>query len=207
MNRVLSSVPGHNFGDCNYGNNIGTSLSFNGGQIDGPTYVIGPYPNGGINYGSANGASLRLLRSSMGLEHAPCNSEWVKGRGTAGDGLWQVYSIGTNLTDHVACPSGAGMGWQAILSAIGTTWPDEYYPELEYQGYFLERRRMWYWRVLSSHLQPPNKKACVFNNQKEARILPRSSGRSGRWSARAHTTPEVSTSGCSTARSGSSKIA
>src|SRR4051794_38631224 len=40
VNRGMSNYTGHNFGDCNYGNNIGTSLSFNGGQIDGPAYVM-----------------------------------------------------------------------------------------------------------------------------------------------------------------------
>ena len=94
------------------------------------------------------------------------NSEWVKGKSTAGNGLWQVYSIGTNLTTTTpALPSGA-VGWQAVLSSIGATCQTSTTQNWNTKGYSWSDGGCGIGGCYS-HLQPPNKKACVFANQKE----------------------------------------
>ncbi|AGA31611.1 DUF1559 domain-containing protein [Singulisphaera acidiphila] len=166
VNRGMSQYVGHNFGDCNYGNNIGTSLSFNGGQIDGPAYVIGQYPSGGINYGSSNGGVVTIASILDGTSNTAMHSEWVKGKGTAGDGLWQVYSIGTNLSTTTPAIPGGAVGWQAVLSSIGATCQTSTTQNWNTKGYSWSDGGCGIGGCYS-HLQPPNKKACVYGNQKE----------------------------------------
>src|SRR3954470_22841466 len=90
VNRGMSQYAGHNFGDCNYGNNMGTSLSFNGGMIDGPAYVMSQTATGGVTYGSNNGGVVTLASITDGTSNTAMHSEWQKGKGTSGSGLWQV---------------------------------------------------------------------------------------------------------------------
>ena len=61
------------YGAGNYGNNIGTSRSFNGGQFDGPMYELGS--TGGL------GAVITLASIQDGTSNTTIFSEWVKGTG------------------------------------------------------------------------------------------------------------------------------
>jgi prepilin-type N-terminal cleavage/methylation domain-containing protein/prepilin-type processing-associated H-X9-DG protein len=166
VSRGMSQYAGHNFGDCNYGNNIGTSLSFNGGQIDGPAYVMGQFATGGITYGSTNGGVVSLGSITDGTSNTAMHSEWVKGKGTAGNGLWQVYSVGTSLTTTTpAIPSGA-VGWQAVLSRVGATCQASTTQNWNTKGYSWSDGGCGIGGCYS-HIQPPNKKACVYANETE----------------------------------------
>ena len=101
VNRAYTQVPTNeagDFGDCNYGNNIGTSLSFTG-MIDGPAYVMGQ-SNVGANatYGSNNGPAVTYAAITDGLSNTAMHSEWQMGKNITGDGLWQVYAVSTTLS-------------------------------------------------------------------------------------------------------------
>ena len=41
ISRGIANSPTHDFGDCNYGNNIGTIMSLNNLRFDGPAYAMG----------------------------------------------------------------------------------------------------------------------------------------------------------------------
>jgi prepilin-type N-terminal cleavage/methylation domain-containing protein/prepilin-type processing-associated H-X9-DG protein len=162
VNRGMSNYAGHNFGDCNYGNNIGTSLSFNG-MIDGPTYVMSQTNLSGVNYGSNNGGVVSLASITDGTSNTAMHSEWQKGRGIAGDGLWQVYQVSTNLSNTTpAIPAGA-VGWQGILSAVGATCQSSTTQNWNTKGYSWSDGGCGIGGCYS-HIQPPNKKACVYAN-------------------------------------------
>ena len=141
-------------------------MSFNGGQIDGPAYVIGQYPNGGITYGSSNGGVVTLASiTRRDVEHRDAQRVG-QGKGTTGNGLWQVYRSATNLTTTTpALPSGA-VGWQAVLEQHRRNVPVEHHPELEHQGLFLERRRVRHRRLLQPH-PAAEQEGVRFSNQKE----------------------------------------
>jgi prepilin-type N-terminal cleavage/methylation domain-containing protein/prepilin-type processing-associated H-X9-DG protein len=165
VNRGMSNYPGHNFGDCNYGNNIGTSLSFNGGMIDGPAYVMGSVATSSSGtFGSNNGGPVTLAAVTDGTSNTAMHSEWQKGRGTAGDGLWQVYQLGYSMTTTTpAVPAGA-VGWQAILSSVGAACQSSSTQNWNTKGYSWSDGGCGIGGCYS-HIQPPNKKACVYANE------------------------------------------
>jgi prepilin-type N-terminal cleavage/methylation domain-containing protein/prepilin-type processing-associated H-X9-DG protein len=166
VNRGMSLYSGHNFGDCNYGNNIGTSLSFNGGQIDGPAYIMSSTTVSGVTYGSNNGGVVSLASITDGTSNTAMHSEWQKGKGTTGNGLWQVYSISTSLTNtSPAVPAGA-VGWGAILGPIGATCQASTTQNWNTKGYSWSDGGCGIGGCYS-HIQPPNKKACVYANEVE----------------------------------------
>ncbi len=152
VNRGMSNYPGHDFGDCSYGNNIGTSLSFNGGIIDGPAYVMGSVATSSSGtFGTPNGGVVTLASIIDGTSNTAMHSEWQKGRGMAGDGLWQVYQLSYNMTTTTpAVPAGAiGLAGDPQPGRRGL--PVEHHPELEHQGLLLERRRLRDRRLLQPH--------------------------------------------------------
>ncbi len=166
VNRGMSSYTGHNFGDCNYGNNIGTSLSFNGGMIDGPAYVMSSTTTGGITYGSTNGGVVSLASITDGTSNTAMHSEWQKGKGTTGDGLWQVYLVSGSLTNTTpAVPSGL-VGWQAVLPAVNAACQASTTPNWNTKGYSWSDGGCGIGGCYS-HIQPPNKKACVYANENQ----------------------------------------
>jgi len=166
VNRGMSSYAGHNFGDCNYGNNIGTSLSFTGGQIDGPAYIMGNITVGGVNYGSANGGVISIASVTDGTSNTAMHSEWTKGRNSAGDGTWQVYSVSTPLSNvSPAVPAGA-IGWQSTLASVGSICQASTTQNWNTKGYSWVDGGCGIGGCYS-HIQPPNKKACVYSNEVE----------------------------------------
>jgi prepilin-type N-terminal cleavage/methylation domain-containing protein/prepilin-type processing-associated H-X9-DG protein len=165
VNRGITLYPGHNFGDCSYGNNIGTSLSFTG-QIDGPAYIMGSTATGGVTYGSNNGGVVTLASITDGTSNTAMHSEWQKGKATAGDGLWQVYAVSTSLSNTTpAIPAGA-VGWQAVLGPIGQACQASTTQNWNTKGYSWSDGGCGIGGCYS-HIQPPNKKACVYANEKE----------------------------------------
>src|SRR4051812_37261118 len=62
--RGMSNFPNHDFGDCNYGNNIGICLTLNGNNFDGPAYVLGTSYGGVVTPASiADGMSNTAIFS------------------------------------------------------------------------------------------------------------------------------------------------
>ncbi len=80
----------------NYGNNIGTCLSFNGGILDGPAYFVDT---------SKYGPVVTLASITDGTSNTAIWSEYIKGKGTSttagvvpAPGPWVVYLM-QNITD------------------------------------------------------------------------------------------------------------
>src|SRR3954462_200570 len=83
-NRIMASYAGHAFGETNYGNNIGTSMSFTAGNFDGPAYSLG----------STIGAPIKLAAIPGGTSNTAIFSEWTKGTSQQINApRWQVYKI------------------------------------------------------------------------------------------------------------------
>ncbi len=61
-------------GPSNYGNNLGTTLSFNGGQFDGPAYFVDT---------STYGPPVTMAQIADGTSNTAIWSEYLKGRGTS----------------------------------------------------------------------------------------------------------------------------
>ena len=165
VNRGLSNYAGHDFGDCSYGNNIGTSLSFSGGILDGPAYVMGSLSVSGVGtIGTSNGSTVTLASITDGTTNTAMHSEWQKGNGTTGNGLWQVYLVSTSFTTTTpAIPAGA-VGMQGVLTTVGATCQaSKTVSGLTTKGYS--------WSDSGcgigggySHIMPPNKRACTYSN-------------------------------------------
>ncbi len=172
VNRGMSYYPNHNFGDCNYGNNIGTSFSFNGGLIDGPTYLMGNLANNtqgtptgpiGSNY---NGGVVTLASVIDGTTNTAMHSEWQMGKNQKGDGLWQVYpvNIAASLSSPYSPPSPGGT-MQNVLASVGATCQSA----APGSGVFPTKGYSWSDSGCGiggcySHIMPPNKKACTYSN-------------------------------------------
>ena len=144
----VGSLP---YGTVNYTNNIGTSRSFNGGQLDGPAYVMST---------SAYGPTVTLASISDGTSNTAMWSEWVKGTGTNRAGLGEIYSVSvTYSATSPAMMASLGQSMQAIASVCQSsttllTGSSKGYEWMEHTnghggGY--------------SHLNTPNKKACFYS--------------------------------------------
>jgi prepilin-type N-terminal cleavage/methylation domain-containing protein/prepilin-type processing-associated H-X9-DG protein len=154
--RSMLNYPGHNFGETNYGNNIGTSMSFNAGQFDGPAYSLGP----------TLGGPVTLAKIVDGTSNTVIFSEWIKGRNQQTvDFPGQVYNVGEDISWISPTFSPAVVGsLEATMrrltnkcqaSTTRTFWTKGYswmFFECGVGGGY-------------SHIQPPNaKKACQWNN-------------------------------------------
>ena len=154
-NRSMASAPGRVFAETNYGNNIGTSMSFNGGIFDGPAHSLGSALGGVVNFASV----------TDGLSNTAIFSEWIKGKNqpTTNDPKWQVYNLGEDIS------------WTAPFKpTITTTLGDELarlkakceasktisFPTKGYSWMFYECGIGGGY----SHIMPPNSKACQFSN-------------------------------------------
>jgi len=157
ISRGMSAYPGHDFGDSNYHNNLGTCLSLNGGRFDGPAYNLG------TNYGSVVG----LASIIDGTSNTAMFSESLKGRSVSSPGPWMVYVASTAFSTSPASPTApagaAGLG--AVLQAIGASCQSSNTLSLlTTQGFSWSGG---YTGVGGgySHLMTPNKKMCQFSNQ------------------------------------------
>jgi prepilin-type N-terminal cleavage/methylation domain-containing protein/prepilin-type processing-associated H-X9-DG protein len=155
--RAMSANSAVDFGDCNYGNNIGTCLTLNGTQIDGPAYAMG----------ASYGAPVSLASVIDGTSNTAIHSEWVKGPGSARavPGMVYVASVGLTLTAPLspAAPNGVA-GLQNVLQAVGAFCQSS----TTFAGQ-LTKGYSWSDDACGgggcySHLMAPNKKACNFSN-------------------------------------------
>jgi prepilin-type N-terminal cleavage/methylation domain-containing protein/prepilin-type processing-associated H-X9-DG protein len=145
-NPGLSPVCGPN----NYTNNIGTSASFNGGKIDGPAYdVLGVY-----------GPAVTLASVTDGTSNTALFSEYIKGTNTTQKGLGAVYINPMNWSTTTPALSGT---LQATLQKLSTTCTTGVLSAFTHKG------GAWSYDSCGvggcySHLQGPNKPACLFAN-------------------------------------------
>jgi prepilin-type N-terminal cleavage/methylation domain-containing protein/prepilin-type processing-associated H-X9-DG protein len=141
-------------GRTNYGNNIGTCLTFNGGQMDGPAYAA----NG------SNGPVVTLASVTDGTSNTALFSEWLKGKSSSIDGMNLTYycsspytanttpALNGTMANTLQTISNTCQSMAKVATALGT-W--------DYKG------EMWYNQDCGrgggyTHMQTPNKKSCEF---------------------------------------------
>jgi prepilin-type N-terminal cleavage/methylation domain-containing protein/prepilin-type processing-associated H-X9-DG protein len=139
----------------NYPNNLGTYLGNNGGALDGPSYA---FPTASNNYGPV----VTLASVTDGSSNTAILSEWIKGNQTATHGLQQTYTLtSTSYTNKSTALNLDTLVTQcqastAFYSPSGTLWG----------------RKGEFWTADGcgegggySHVNPPNKKACLFKGE------------------------------------------
>ncbi len=140
----------------NYGNNIGTCLSLNGGKFDGPAYRLSD---------TNEGPPVTLAMITDGTSNTAIHSEWIRGKNTK-TGKQAIFK--SNLS-YGACPSCSpvlmasmqltlqtvsatcqpNLATTAVQDWKGSTWANE---EVGIGGGY-------------SHLLAPNKPTCFFSNK------------------------------------------
>ncbi len=122
-------------GRCNYGNNIGTSRSFNNGQFDGPAYMVDS-----LSYGPV----VTLASILDGTSNTAIFSEWIKGSGSASPN-W-VINKGILYQSQVAfsttSPALAGT-MQQTLQGLNAQCTSQLDAHLRPQGVQLDGRLVW----------------------------------------------------------------
>jgi prepilin-type N-terminal cleavage/methylation domain-containing protein/prepilin-type processing-associated H-X9-DG protein len=154
------SGPGpRQIGFTSYPNNLGTTPANNGGRYDGPAYFMG---TGGTSVAPL-GLIVTLASITDGTSNTALWGEMVRGKnGTTTRGPNQVYLMSlpmpaTNtyvpLTTYVnACRNATAL---AGFDYKGRIWGTDF--AAEGGGY--------------SHIMPPNRNACIFQGQEEARPI------------------------------------
>ena len=111
-------------GKNNYGNNIGLSRSFTGGNFDGPAYMVDS---------TAYGPVITLASITDGTSNTAIWSEWVKGKGSTGTilpGRWVVYlttiPFSTTAPVSPAMTGSLQQTLQALNSACNNKLPANY---------------------------------------------------------------------------------
>ena len=142
-------------GYCSYANNIGTLYRNNGGQFDGPAYLLGVsyFPN------SAQGAAVTFASVTDGTSNTAIFSEWVRGKNsTTSMGLDQVFKCSTGFpsANTYVIPLTYSRACQSTTTLSSFT----------YKGAF------WYNHKCGqgggySHINPPNQRACIFGTDSD----------------------------------------
>jgi prepilin-type N-terminal cleavage/methylation domain-containing protein/prepilin-type processing-associated H-X9-DG protein len=154
-------VAGHDFGDSNYANNLGNCVTCNGNRFDGPAYTIGintfgpPVSLAMITDGTSNTAMFSEFRKGRGAWPATTpqpgpaalylssdSFSWsgtIRPTVTGGDLYATLRQLSANCqaSTTLAVLQTHGFAWAANYVCIGG-------------GY--------------THIQTPNKKACVWSN-------------------------------------------
>jgi prepilin-type processing-associated H-X9-DG protein len=146
-------------GYTNYPNNIGTITSNNGGQLDGPAYIMGAP----LNPTGAQGGTVTLASITDGTSNTVIFSEWIKGRAdtVSTTGLHQILVSSTAYpsTNTFVLPTLYSSACQTSTTLAPTT--------INLKGCF------WYNDKCGqgggySHVSTPNLKACIFSNDTDA---------------------------------------
>jgi prepilin-type N-terminal cleavage/methylation domain-containing protein/prepilin-type processing-associated H-X9-DG protein len=139
---------------ASYANNIGTCRSFNGGQMDGPAYLLG---------NTSVGPVITLASVQDGTSNTAIFSEWVKGVGTSRAGLGQLYMSGVSFS--ATSPALVNSLGQTLQTISGTCQSSTTYLSSP-SGYDKGYSYMEHTNGLGggySHINTPNKKACWFS--------------------------------------------
>ena len=167
--RGIAAFSAYDFGDNNYYNNLGTCLTLNGNQFDGPAYAMG------TNYGP----TVTLGSITDGTSSTALWSESIKGYNvtptTPAIAPWMVYLTPLNITigatpatsTPAATPGSSlqntlatlaatcqGATTQSLLTSKGYAWADD---DAGGGGCY-------------SHIMPPNTEACMFTNQNHSAL-------------------------------------
>jgi prepilin-type N-terminal cleavage/methylation domain-containing protein/prepilin-type processing-associated H-X9-DG protein len=143
----------------NYGNNIGTCLSFNGGRLDGPAYFVDTSRYGGV---------VTIAGITDGTSNTAIWSEYVKGKGSAtaagvvpNPGPWVVYLM-QGITDSPIASQPALTGtMQQTLQNLNNLCTPNLTPNWDLKGY----NWMDGWCGGGgpySHIMAPNHLSCQF---------------------------------------------
>jgi prepilin-type N-terminal cleavage/methylation domain-containing protein/prepilin-type processing-associated H-X9-DG protein len=150
----------------NYGNNIGLSRTFNGGQFDGPAWQLDTARFPGT------GPVVTLAAVTDGTSNTAIWSEWIKGKGTnplSGDGLHMIYSAPVSYSTASPWTPALTGTLQSTLQSLDASCQASTTRIYDGKGnsalYHQCGRGGCY-----SHLQPPNKKACQFSNDPSAML-------------------------------------
>ncbi len=133
-----------------YGNNLGTSRSFTGGQLDGPAYAIDT---------SAFGPPVTLAAITDGTSNTALFSEWIKGKGAATPQPGPQVVYVANTTYPPTMSGTLGMTLQMLNSMCQKTGT----PVWDKKGY------AWIDDWIGTgggytHIMTPNKPSCVYSN-------------------------------------------
>jgi len=159
-------------GPCSYGNNIGTYPGLNGNKFDGPAYITGNH---------SWGYTISLASITDGTSNTAIHSEWVKGKGTGGNGaipgtnilgngVWLVYSFPSAQASLLTTWQPATTGISAMqntLVGISNACQTAATPGSaiwDLKGYSWMGERMGVGGGYCHAIQP-NKKSCFVNNQ------------------------------------------
>jgi prepilin-type N-terminal cleavage/methylation domain-containing protein/prepilin-type processing-associated H-X9-DG protein len=159
--RGMSFYPNHDFGDCNYGNNIGTCLTLNGNAFDGPAYLLG----------ASYGAPVTPASIADGMSNTAIFSEWTKGwnvNAIPQPSTWVTYLSPTkfSLTGSPPTPSvpaGSTSLMTTLQSVSGPCQASSTYATLLTKGFSWSDQACGIGGCYS-HINTPNKKACSFSN-------------------------------------------
>ena len=136
-----------------YGNNIGTSRSFNGGIIDGPTFVLNT---------NIFGPVVTLASVTDGTSNTAIFSELIKGAGVNKGDLSTIFKMSTPYTAAPGIVGTLGQSMQALSAKCQATTT---YNSGNKGSCYLEN-----WCATGgcySHLNTPNKRACFFSDGNE----------------------------------------
>jgi len=136
----------------NYPNNMGTHRAHNGGQFNGPAYILGATLT--VTPGNpSTGSTVTLSSIKDGTGNTVIFSEFLRGRNTSKrDGLHQVYQNTVDATSSSATTSMLAANCQGaqvkFTDTKGSDWMNQGCGE---GGCY-------------SHIMTPNQKACVFSD-------------------------------------------
>ena len=155
VNRGMASYPSHDFGDTNYANNLGNCVTLNGIKFDGPAYTIGSNQFGPV---------VTLATITDGTSNTAIHSETLKGSGVAKPGLAALYvSPDAFNWSGTISPTVTGNVYSTLQMLSSKCQASTKFATFVTRGY------TWSYEMVGTgggytHIQTPNKKACVFSN-------------------------------------------
>jgi prepilin-type N-terminal cleavage/methylation domain-containing protein/prepilin-type processing-associated H-X9-DG protein len=165
--RGMAQFPGHDFGDTNYANNLGTLITVTGStvaQLDGPAYIAGRNGSTGTFGSIVTLASIVDGTSNTAIHSELLKHSWVVPQA----GLAMVY-LSTDKYSSTAPLSPALVGTlQSTLAAVAANCQaSSKFSQFTSKGF------AWVYQASGtgggySHVQTPNKRACLFSNQDSA---------------------------------------
>jgi prepilin-type N-terminal cleavage/methylation domain-containing protein/prepilin-type processing-associated H-X9-DG protein len=152
---LLNGTGTRQIGYANYPNNIGTIYRNNGGQFDGPAYMMGA----SLNTSSAQGGVVNFASITDGTSNTAIFSEWIKGKAmTTSVGLDQVFMSTTPFPS-----ANTFVPLLTYLSACQTSTSSSPYI---YKGCFWLNHKCGQGGGYS-HINTPNLKACIFSTDSD----------------------------------------
>jgi prepilin-type N-terminal cleavage/methylation domain-containing protein/prepilin-type processing-associated H-X9-DG protein len=156
VNRGMSNYPGHDFGDTNYANNLGTCVTLFGNQLDGPAYTMGSNQFGPV---------VTLASIVDGTSNTAMFSEVLKGTAVSTRGPDALYVSSDSFSwSAPITPTVTGGSVTATLATLAANCQAS-----TTLGKFTTRGYTWAYHMVGTgggytHIMTPNKRACVFSS-------------------------------------------